>query len=374
MEEMDGIMTQGANSFGTFFIPGPTEVRPEILAAMTKPMIPHRSQEFEDLFARVQIGLRAVFQTNRPVFVVPASATGMMEAGIRCTEPGPILSLVNGAFSERFGHIAEMCGREVDRYEVAWGEVHVASQLASYLGKRSYRAITVVHSETSTGALNDIRRLSDEAHAHGVLCLVDSVSGAGGAELRFDEWGLDYALTGSQKALALPPGLAFSVGSDAFIKAAEKAEARGVYFDLVEMARFAATGQVPSTPAVSLLYALDLQLDAILAEGLENRWNRHSAMLQMTGDWIDTCRDRNGIDLSNIVVDRANRSPTVSTIQLPEAVSADDFLKKVASRGIKVASGYGKLKSTTFRIGHMGDHSPATLQHCLDACQSAINS
>lgn len=373
MEEMDGIMTQSTNNFGTFFIPGPTEVRPEILAAMTRPMIPHRSKEFEDLFAKVQVGLRAVFQTNRPVFVVPASATGMMEAGIRCTEPGPILSLVNGAFSERFAHIAEMCGREVDRYEVAWGEVHAASQLASHLSKRNYRAITVVHSETSTGALNDIRRISDEAHSHGVLCLVDSVSGAGGAELRFDEWGLDYALTGSQKALALPPGLAFSAASEAFIKAAERAEARGVYFDLVEMARFAATGQVPSTPAVSLLYALDLQLDAILAEGLENRWNRHSAMLQMTSDWVDACRERSGIDLNNIV-DRANRSPTVSTIQLPEAASTEEFLAKVASRGIRVASGYGKLKSRTFRIGHMGDHSPATLQRCLDACQSAINS
>jgi aspartate aminotransferase-like enzyme len=373
MEKMDGTMSQGVDSFGTFFIPGPTEVRPEVLAAMTKPMIPHRSKEFEDLFARIQVGMRAVFGTSRPVLVVPASATGMMEAGIRCTEPGSILSLVNGAFSERFAHIAEMCGRKVERYEVAWGEVHSPSQLASYLSKGSYRAITVVHSETSTGALNDIRALSDEAHAHGVLCLVDSVSGVGGAELRFDDWQLDYALTGSQKALALPPGLAFSVASDAFMEAAEKAEARGVYFDLVEMARFAATGQVPSTPAVSLMYALDLQLEAILAEGLTNRWKRHTAMLEMTSTWIDRCRERSGVDLKNIV-DRANRSPTVSTIQLPESISTDDFLRKVAARGIRVASGYGKLKSRTFRIGHMGDHSPATLERCLDACQSAIRS
>ncbi len=371
MEEMDGTMRQIAGDFGTFFLPGPTEVRPEILAAMTKPMIPHRSQEFEDLFVRLQVGLRTVFQTNRPVFVVPASATGMMEAGIRCTEPGPILSLVNGAFSERFAHIAEMCGRTVDRYEVAWGEVHTASQLASYLSKGNYRAISVVHSETSTGALNDIKKLSDEAHAHGVLCLVDSVSGTGGAELRFDDWQLDYALTGSQKALALPPGLAFSVASDAFIEAAERAETRGVYFDLVEIARFAATGQVPSTPAVSLLYALDAQLESIQAEGMEKRWNRHKAMLEMTSAWLDDCRDRNGIDLKNIV-DPRHRSPTVSTIQLPKAVSAEDFLRKVGSQGIRVAGGYGKLKSRTFRIGHMGDHSPATLQHCLDACQSAI--
>lgn len=373
MEEMDGEMKQRVNDFGSFFIPGPTEVRPEILAAMTKPMIPHRSQEFEDLFARLQVGLRAVFETSRPVFVVPASATGMMEAGIRCTEPGPILSLVNGAFSERFAHIAEMCGRKIDRYEVPWGEIHDPSQLASYLRKGGYRAITVVHSETSTGALNDIRRLSDEAHANGVLCLVDSVSGIGGAELRFDDWGLDYALTGSQKALALPPGLAFSVASDAFIEAAEKSEARGVYFDLVEMARFAKTGQVPSTPAVSLLYALDLQLESILAEGLENRWKRHAAMLEMTSNWVESCREQSGTDVSNIV-NRENRSPTVSAIQLPEGVSTEGFLKKVASHGIQVASGYGKLKSRTFRIGHMGDHSTATLQRCLDACQSAITS
>jgi len=370
---MDGTMSHNANKFGTFFIPGPTEVRPEILEAMTRPMIPHRSQEFEDLFAKVQVGLRAVFETGRPVFIVPASATGMMEAGIRCTEPGPILSLVNGAFSERFAHIAEMCGRVVDRYEVPWGEVHDTSRLSSYLSEGGYRAITVVHSETSTGALNDIRRISDEAHAHGVLCLVDSVSGVGGAELRFDAWQLDYALTGSQKALALPPGLAFSVASDAFIESAQRAEARGVYFDLVEMARFAESGQVPSTPAVSLLYALDLQLESILAEGVETRWKRHAAMLEMTSDWVDDCRNRSGIDLKNIV-DKGHRSPTVSTIQLPEAVSAEDFLKKVASRGIRVASGYGKLKSRTFRIGHMGDHSPATLQGCLEACQAAINS
>jgi aspartate aminotransferase-like enzyme len=373
MEKMDGTMKQEAGDFGTFFVPGPTEVRSEVLAAMTKPMIPHRSQEFEDLFARLQTGLQTVLQTSRPVFVVPASSTGMMEAAIRCAEPGRILSLVNGAFSERFAHIAEMCGRTVDRYEVEWGEVHAASKLGSLLNNESYRAITVVHSETSTGALNDIRRLSDEAHAHGVLCLVDSVSGAGGAELKFDEWKLDYALTGSQKALALPPGLAFAVASSGFVESAEKAPARGVYFDLVEMARFAATGQVPSTPAVSLLYALDVQLESILAEGMENRWKRHRAMLDMTSSWIDDCRERKGIDLKNIV-NAMHRSPTVSTIQLPEAISADEFLQKVISQGIRVASGYGKLKSRTFRIGHMGDHSPATLRHCLDACQSAIGS
>jgi aspartate aminotransferase-like enzyme len=368
---MDGAMNDGTAEFGTFFLPGPTEVRHEVLAAMLKPMIPHRSAEFEGLFARVQVGLKNVFETSYPVFIVAASATGMMEAAIRCTEPGKILSLVNGAFSERFAHIAEMCGRSVDRYEVAWGETHNVVELENYLTKGVYRAITVVHSETSTGALNDIRELSNCAHRLGARCLVDSVSGLAGAELKMDEWGFDYVLTGSQKALALPPGLAFGVASPDFIEAAARAESRGVYFDLVEMNLFAARGQVPSTPALSLMYALEVQLDAIKREGMENRWRRHTAMAEMTDTWIEKCR-QDGINLKNIV-EAGRRSPTVSTIELPAGINSEEFLRKVRSRGFTVATGYGKLKATTFRIGHMGDHSPATLDRCLAACRWAIS-
>lgn len=357
--------------FGTFFIPGPTEVRPEVLSAMTRPMIPHRSSEFEELFARLQTGLKYVFQTDRPVYIAAASATGMMEAGVRCAKPGPILSLVNGAFSERFAHIAEMCGREVDRYEVDWGSIHQSSQLEIYLTKKNYSAITVVHSETSTGALNDIRGLSNMAHAHGATCLVDSVSGLGGAEVRVKGWELDYVLTGSQKALALPPGLAFSTASAAFIETARHSIGRGVYFDLVEMDDYAARGQVPTTPALSLMYALDSQLEAIREEGIENRWKRHTAMSEMTGQWLETCQSSD-IDFTNIV-EPGFRSPTVSAIRFPKGHSSGDFLRRVAERGVRVASGYGKLKSETFRIGHMGDHSPATLERCLAACKAAVS-
>lgn len=363
-------MTDTRNGFGTFFIPGPTEVRHEVLAAMTRPMIPHRSSEFEELFARLQKGLKYVFQTDRPVYVAAASATGMMEAGVRCSRPGPILSLVNGAFSERFAHIAEMCGREVDRYEAGWGSTHDAARLEIYLTKKNYAAVTVVHSETSTGALNDVRSLSDMAHSHGVTCLVDSVSGLGGAEVRATDWELDYVLTGSQKALALPPGLAFSTASAAFIESARRSEGRGVYFDLVEMDDFAARGQVPTTPALSLMYALDLQLEAIREEGIENRWRRHTSMSEMTSQWLEKCQD-SGVNLSNIV-EPGFRSPTVSAIRFPKGHSSADFLRKVAERGVRVASGYGKLKSETFRIGHMGDHSPATLERCLAACEAAV--
>ena len=340
--------------------------------AMTRPMIPHRSEEFEALFARVQTGLQEVFRTTRPVFIAASSGTGMMEAGIRCTEPGPVLALVNGAFSERFARIAEMCGREVDRYEIPWGDVHLVDELGVRLAKRKYRVITVAHSETSTGALNDVRALSDKAHSEGVRCLVDSVSGLAGAEVRTDEWQLDYVLTGSQKALALPPGLSFSVASQDFIDSAVNAPGRGVYFDLVEMEQFALKGQVPSTPAVSLFYALDVQLGAIHGEGIENRWNRHLSMRTMTNEWLEQAGPVHEAGLKNIV-QLGRRSPTVSTIQLPPELPADEFMSRVASRGIRIASGYGKLKSTTFRIGHMGDHSPSTLERCLAACEAAIN-
>lgn len=359
------------NDFGTFFLPGPTEVRQEVLAAMLRPMLPHRSAEFEALFARLQEGLRGVFLTKRPVLIASSSGTGMMEAGARAIPPGRILCLVNGAFSERFAHIAEMCGRQVDRYEVPWGEVHSVDELDSRLARGDYRAITVCHSETSTGALNDVRAISDAAHSRGVLCMVDSVSGAAGAEIRFDDWKLDYVLTGSQKAFALPPGLAFGVASEELVELARSAENRGVYFDIVEMDRFAQGNQVPATPSFSLLYALEVQLAAMMREGIENRWERHSEMSALTTSWLIETAKQTGLGWHNIV-EEAHRSPTVATIRLPEGMPGKDFVARVKSHGVQVATGYGKLADTTFRIGHMGDHSVSTLERCFEACEKAL--
>jgi aspartate aminotransferase-like enzyme len=365
-------MMKSENEFGSFFLPGPTEVRREVLAAMLGPMIPHRSAEFEDLFARLQAGLRKLFLTDRTVFIAASSGTGMMEAGIRALPEGRILSLVNGAFSERYAHIAEMCGREVTRYEEPWGQVHSLEKLDRYLSNERFRAITVTHSETSTGALNDVKRISDKAHEQGALCLVDSVSGAGGAELRFDEWKLDYVLTGSQKALALPPGLAFGIASSELVELASQAKNRGVYFDIVEMEKFAKGNQVPATPAFSLMYALDVQLKSIASEGVEARWQRHTDMLEATERWIEASAGRTGKNW-RILVEKGSRSPTVSTIELPSGIAGKPFVERVKQRGVRVATGYGKLGDSTFRIGHMGDHTVATLQNCFDACEEAIN-
>ena len=334
-------------------------------------MIPHRSPEFEQLFERLQQGLKPVFRTERPVLVNSCSGTGMMEAGIRALPPGRVLSLVNGAFSERFAYIASMCGRDVDRYEVPWGQVHAVPQLDERLSMRKYVAITVGHSETSTGALNDVRALSDAAHKHGVLCMIDSVSGLAGAELRFDDWKLDYVMTGSQKAFALPPGLAFAVASAELTDRAQSAQGRGVYFDLVELDVFARRSQTPSTPALSLLYALDAQLQSIKSEGIEARWARHKAMAARTQHWLSEVSGTTGKRLTNLAP-LGSQSPTVSTIKLPGDVSADAFARGVSERGIVVGAGYGKLKSSTFRIGHMGDHTIETLERCLAACAGAL--
>ena len=353
-------------SFGKFFVPGPTDVRPDVLAAMTQPMIAHRGPEFEAMFARIQEGLRAVFRTQRPVYVSSSSATGLMEAGVRCAPEGKILALVNGGFSERFAKIADMCGRECDRYEVPAGSAHEPDVLREKLSGGRYVAVTVVHSETSTGVLNNVRALSDVAHDHGALCLIDSVSGLGGAPLEFDEWNCDYVLTGSQKALALPPGLAFGAASAAFIAAAKNARGRGVYFDLGEFDEFTSKNQTPNTPAVSLLFAADAQLKSIAAEGMEARWARHAAMRDEVVAWAEGSGDM-------AVVARADeRSPTVSAIRLPYGVRPQAFITEVRRHGYTIGGGYGALRDSTFRIGHMGDHTLETVRSCLAACTEAL--
>jgi aspartate aminotransferase-like enzyme len=356
-------------TFGTFFVPGPTEVRPEILQAMTQPMISHRGSAFRSLFERCQTGLRAVFCTERPVFIATCSATGLMEAAIRNAPPGSVLACVNGAFSDRFSLIAEKCGRTSERYEVPWGEVHDPATVAARVSAGRHAVVAVVHSETSTGALNDVRAVSDAAHRAGAVCVIDSVSGIRGAELRFDDWGLDFVFTGSQKALALPPGLAFGVATERFLASGDRTP-RGAYFDLAEFASGAAKGEAPNTPAISLYYALAAQLECILEEGIETAWKRHAAMAAMTYAWSEDLT-RDGIAVSPFAK-AGHRSPTVTAISLPKGLAGDAVVKAVSSAGITLGAGYGKLKDTTVRIGHMGDHTAETLDPCLAATAETL--
>jgi aspartate aminotransferase-like enzyme len=357
---------------GTFFFPGPTEVRPAVLEAMTQPMIPHRGVAFEEMFGRLQEALGTIFGTTRPVYVSSSSATGLMEAAIRCAPSGRVLAIVNGAFSARFAAIARACGRETDLVDVAWGETVDLDDLEARLRATRYAAVTVVHSETSTGARTDVRAVTRLAREQGAVCLVDSVTGIGGAELHFDDWELDFALTGSQKALALPPGLAFAAASESFITGARLVRGRGLYFDLVEFEAYAAKRQTPNTPALPLLYAADVQLPAIAAEGMQARWSRHGTMAQRTYHWVNALAARHGEEL-RVLARAGHRSPTVTSVTLPASLPASTVLAAVAERGFTIGSGYGKNRETTVRVGHMGDHSLEGLERCLDACDAAFD-
>jgi aspartate aminotransferase-like enzyme len=365
-------MTMPLLTHGSFFFPGPTEVRPEVLGAMAQPMVPHRGPGFEALYARLQASLRHIFGTSRPVYISSSSATGLMEAGVRCAPAGRVLSIVNGAFSARFAAIVKACAREGDVMDVAWGETVDLDRLADLLRATRYAAVTVVHSETSTGALTDVRAVTRLARENGAVCLVDSVTGIGGAELLFDEWELDYVLTGSQKALALPPGLAFAAASSAFIAGAKSQAGRGLYFDLVEFDAYALKNQTPNTPAIPLFFAADVQLAAIAAETMPARWIRHAAMAHRTYAWVDTLAARHG-DALHVLAAAGCRSPSVTSIVLPASLTASTVLRAVAERGFTIGSGYGKNKETSVRIGHMGDHTVEGLERCLAACDSAFD-
>jgi aspartate aminotransferase-like enzyme len=357
--------------FGSFFIPGPTEVRPELLAQMTRPVIGHRGKAFESMFARIEAGLRDVFLTARPVYVGASSSTGFMEMAVRNAPEGKLLSLVNGGFSERFAKIAESCERQVERVVVPWGETFDLNLVEHALAKERFAAVTVAHSETSTGVLTDVRAVAEVAHKHDAIALVDSVSGIGGAELTVDAWGLDFVLTGSQKALALPAGLAFAVASTDYVERAKRVKNRGFYFDVLQFESFAAKNQTPSTPATSLLYALEAQMGDIGREGIERRWERHLAMRDATLEWVRACAERRGFDLG-VVAAEGIESPTVTAVKLPPGLTTKEVREAITARGFTVGGGYGQLSETTFRIGHMGDHTVEGVRRCLQACETAI--
>lgn len=354
--------------YGRFFLPGPTEVHPDVLAAMTRPMIGHRGPALSALLEAVQPVLREVFRTSRPVYLSSSSATGMMEAAVRNGVRARALCLVNGAFSDRFRDLVGACGREAVTSAVAPGRAHAPEEVLRLLRGGGFDAVTVVHSETSTGVLNPLAEIAEAVrHAeretgHEILLLVDGVTSVGGMLVETETWGLDFVLTGSQKALALPPGLAFATASTRMMERARTLPARGQYFDLLEFEEHGRRHQTPNTPALPLLYALSAQAERIRAEGVQARALRHWTMAGRAAEWV---RERGGRGFS-LFAPEGRRSPTVTTIAVDGAVSAPEICRRMTGRGWTLGTGYGALKETTFRIGHMGDHTVDELTTLLE--------
>jgi aspartate aminotransferase-like enzyme len=356
---------------GTFFFPGPTEIRREVLDAMLRQPLPGRTPVFRELFASLQQGLKPVFRTERTVYVATSSGSGMMEAAVRCAPPGKILSIVGGAFAERFVRIARACGREVQQHDVAYGDVADPAEVRALLAGDSYAAITIVHSETSTGALSDVQAVAQVAREAGVAIIVDSVSGVGGAQFETDAWDVDCVVSASQKAIAVPPGLAFAVVSEKYLRNSDVEPGRGLYLDLAEFDVHARNNETTATPSTSLMFALAYQLSDIAREGMEARWARHEAMRETMEEWVVGMRESLGLDIG-ILARAGARSPTVTVVTVPERIGATRVVKKMAARGYTIGNGYGPLRGTTFRVGHMGDHTVAELERCLAAVAESL--
>lgn len=347
--------------FGRFFLPGPTDVHPDVLAAMQRPMIGHRSSAMEELLRGLAPRLGALCRTARPVLVGTTSATGFMEMAVRNGVRRRALSLVNGAFSERFANMVLAADKECVRLDVPLGCAVEPDMLRDALRRTPVDAVTMVHSETSTGVLQDVAALAAVAREFDdVLVLVDAVTSVAGSPVEHDAWGLDFTFTGSQKALALPPGLALGVASARMLERANTLPGRGLYFDLVSFEKATAKFQPTNTPAISLLYALDAQLGRIAAEGgVEARWRRHEAMRMRVEEWSA----ERGIAY---VPREGRRSWTVSCLTLPAGKDSKAVVGGVKAQGWVIGSGYGALKDTTIRIGHMGDHTVPALDELLD--------
>jgi predicted phosphoserine aminotransferase len=344
------------------FLPGPTEVREEVLAAQARRLIGHRSAEIESLMASIQPRLRELFRTTHRVYVSTSSATGLFEAAARNCVARRALCCVNGAFSQRWREVVAAVGKPHDALEVAWGSPVTPEIVVAALESGEYDALTVVHNETSTGVTSPIAEISAavRSHAPDTLMLVDTVSSLGGIDVRVDEWGLDVCLTGGQKCLALPPGLAFAAVSDRALDRARRVPDRGWYFDFLVFEKYLERSQTPTTPAITLLYALDVQLDRISAEGLDARFERHSRMARHVRAWA--------LGQFDLFAADGYRSDSVSAVTNTREIDVRAMNRWLAEfHDLVVANGYGKLANRTFRIGHMGDHTVGEMEALTDA-------
>ncbi|NLJ33243.1 MAG: alanine--glyoxylate aminotransferase family protein [Firmicutes bacterium] len=332
------------------FIPGPTPVPPQVMTAMTKPIIGHRSGEFSRLYRDLVKKMQKVYQTENDLFILSNSGTGAMEMALANTvNPGEkVLSLVTGHFAQRFNRIATVLGADVDTLDFPWGGPVDLDMVENKLRQENYRAVLVTHNETSTGVINDLAALGQLTAQTDALLLVDAVSSLGGADIKTDEYQLDLVVTSSQKALMLPPGLAaISVSSKAWERV-EKCKARTVYFSLADYRQLIAKGHTPWTPAVGLLYGLEAALDMILAEGLEEVFRRHQRLAQAVRAGMRAL----GL---KVVAPEECASPTVTAVWAPEGVNPDELRRFLREElGVYMSGGKGSLAGKVFRFGHMG--------------------
>lgn len=350
------------------FIPGPVDVRPEILSAMATPMIGHRSKDASALQQRISEKIQKVFYTQNPILLSTTSGTGLMEGSIRgCTAKRAVVFSV-GAFGDRWAQLAKSNNVPMDCVKSEWGQPTTPEMVDEYLSTGKYDVFTITHNETSTGLMNPIAAIAEIRKKYpDVIWLVDAVSSMAGTKIEVDKLGIDICITSTQKAIGLPPGMSICSASLKALEHAKLVEFRGTYLDIVELYTYVLKKpyQYPSTPSLSHMFALDKQLDYILdVEGLENRYARHLEMAKITRDWAN--------EHFEVFPAKGFESVTLTTIRNTCGISVADLNKKIGEVGYQISNGYGDLKEKTFRIAHMADRTVAELKELLKVLDETL--
>ena len=346
------------------FTAGPVEVRREVLNAMSRPMITHRGSDYKKLHSGIVDKLKDLLETENDVFLIPSSSTGAMEAAVRSSVRESILHMSCGAFGDRWIEISKSNGKRVKTISTDWGRGFTPSIIDSAVDSGE-EAIAITHNETSTGVMNPLSEIAERLHgASDALLFVDAVTSAFGTPVDMKRVKPDILIFGTQKALALPPGLAVAVVSDRALEAAKRVENRGRYLDLVEIKEFADRNLVPTTPPISLMYALDFQLDRIVEEGMAARTGRHRKLGEMARKWASECM--------SVFTEDGFYSDTVTCVRNTSGKEYGFIDAELGKRGYQISEGYGKLKGGTFRIGHMGDLTADEMGGLLDALTEVV--
>jgi aspartate aminotransferase-like enzyme len=334
-------------------------------------MIGHRGQGFKDLYASLQPRLQELLYTQRLVFLSTSSAWGVMEGAIRNLVGRRVLTCMCGAFSDKWFDVARRCAKEAEPLQVDWGSPILPEQVDARLATGKFDALTLIHNETSTGVMSPLGAIAALKHKYPeVMFIVDSVSSMSATKLEFDALGIDVLLAGSQKALALPPGLTLFVCSPAALAKAATMKDRGYYFDFVEFQKNAEQNMTPSTPSIGHVFALQSKLEDIFSEGLENRFARHLRLARLTREWAAghgfTLFPETGFESVTLTCVNNGARPHGRVVDVPK------LQKLVKDQGLLIDGGYGKIKGTTFRISNMGDETDASMQTLYAALDNAL--
>lgn len=334
------------------FIPGPVHVLPEILQQLGRYTVGHRSKEYSQLHSETVDMLKKILFTEQNVFLSTSSASGIWEASIRnCVDfDEMVLCTMCGAFSDKWAMVAKNCQRKVEELKVDWGKPVTAQMLDEKLAAGKYAAVTLVYNETSTGLTNPLYEISEmmKKKYPDVLVFVDAVSGMVGLPLHFDELGWDVTFASVQKAFAIPPGLTVFAVSDRAMEKSKTVPGRGYYFDFQQFAKSSAKNQTPTTPVIPHIMALNYQCQRLLAEGMENVWQRHKRTAEFVRSWAKEKFD--------LFTEEKYASDTLTAVKNSRGINVAETIGAIQEKHNTIfGNGYGKLKEQTFRIAHMGD-------------------